>query len=82
MKKKKQNSKRYLYNGARIKYHIVLVTKFRLQIFNEGKFEYFEGKLKEIGKYYLVIEIETKNHERAMYTCYFQYRQFVSLQVM
>ena len=45
-------------------YHIVLVTKYRRQVFNEGIFAYFEDKLKEIRKYYPLIEFETKNHDK------------------
>lgn len=43
-------------------YHIVLVTKYRREIFNKGIFEYFRIKLKEIRKYYPVIEIKETNH--------------------
>ena len=45
-------------------YHIVLVSKYRRKIFNEGIFAYFEEKLKEIRKYYPVIEFVTKNHDQ------------------
>jgi len=45
-------------------YHLVLVTKYRRQVFNDGIFAYLEDKLKEIRKYYPVIEVETKNHDK------------------
>ena len=45
-------------------YHIVLVTKYRRKIFNEGIFAYFGDKLKEIRKYYPLIDVATKNHDQ------------------
>jgi len=44
-------------------YHIVLVTKYRRKIFNNGIFAYLEDKLQEIRKYYPLIEFTTKNHD-------------------
>ena len=44
-------------------YHIVMVTKYRRKIFNNGIFAYFEDKLKEIRKYYPLLAFETKNHD-------------------
>lgn len=43
-------------------YHIVLVTKYRKEIFNKGIFEYFRIKLTEVRKYYPVIEIKEVSH--------------------
>ena len=45
------------------KYHVVLPTKYRRKVFNEGVFAYFEIKLKEINKYYPEIEFEVVNHD-------------------
>jgi putative transposase len=45
-------------------YHIVLVTKYRRKIFNAGTFEYFLIRLKEVRKYYPVLEIQEVNHDR------------------
>ena len=45
------------------KYHLVLVTKYRRKVFNEGVFAYFEIKLKEVNKYYPELVFETVNHD-------------------
>jgi len=45
-------------------YHIVLVTKYRKEIFNKGIFEYFRLQLQEIRKYYPVVEILEVNHDK------------------
>ena len=45
-------------------YHLVLVSKYRKKIFNEGIFAYFETKLLEIRKHYPLIEIKTVNHDK------------------
>ena len=45
-------------------YHIVLVTKYRRQIFNEGIFAYLEKKLLEVKKYYPQIEYKEINHDK------------------
>jgi putative transposase len=45
-------------------YHIVLVTKYRRKIFNEGIFAYFDVKLKEIRKHYPLIEFKQVNHDK------------------
>ena len=45
-------------------YHIVLPTKYRRKIFNEGIFAYMETKLAEIRKYYPEIAFKTVNHDR------------------
>lgn len=44
------------------KYHLVLPTKYRRNIFNESVFAYLQDKLKEIGKYYPEIRFETIKH--------------------
>ena len=45
-------------------YHIILPTKYRRKIFNDGVCAYFRVKLQEIGKYYPEIEIRVANHDR------------------
>ncbi|OGM00585.1 hypothetical protein A2480_04555 [Candidatus Uhrbacteria bacterium RIFOXYC2_FULL_47_19] len=45
-------------------YHLVLVSKYRRKIFNEGIFAYFEIKLNEIRKHYPLIECKTVNHDK------------------
>ena len=45
-------------------YHLVLVTKYRREIFNEGVFAYFKAKLDEICKYYPLIKASIVNHDR------------------
>ena len=45
-------------------YHIVLVTKYRKEVFNEGIFEYCKKKLAEIVDHYPLIRIETVNHDK------------------
>lgn len=45
-------------------YHIVLVTKYRKEIFDKGTFEYFRIRLQELRKYYPVIEIMEVNHDK------------------
>jgi putative transposase len=45
-------------------YHIVIVTKYRKAVFNEGIFTYFEKKLAEITEHYPLIRIETVNHNK------------------
>src|SRR3989344_6363580 len=45
-------------------YHIVLPTKYRRQVFNNGVFAYFEFKLKEINKYYPEISLQVVNHDK------------------
>lgn len=44
-------------------YHLVLVSKYRRKIFNEGIFAYFETKLIEIRKHYPLISCETVKHD-------------------
>jgi len=45
-------------------YHLVLVSKYRRKIFNEGIFAYFEIKINEIRKHYPLIECKTVNHDQ------------------
>jgi len=45
-------------------YHLVLVSKYRRHIFNEGTFEYFRIKLQEVRKYYPEIEMKEVNHDK------------------
>ncbi|MCA9376363.1 IS200/IS605 family transposase [Candidatus Nomurabacteria bacterium] len=44
-------------------YHIVLVTKYRRKVFNNGVFAYVESKLAEFCKYYPQVSIEEVNHD-------------------
>ena len=44
-------------------YHLVLSTKYRRKIFNDGIASYVEKQLKEIGKFYPEIHILEMNHE-------------------
>jgi putative transposase len=46
------------------RYHIVLVTKYRKPIFNEGIFAYFKLKLAEITDHYPEIRFKTVNHDK------------------
>jgi putative transposase len=45
-------------------YHLILVTKYRRKIFNEGIFVYFETKLAEVVEHYPLIKIKTVNHDQ------------------
>ena len=45
-------------------YHIVLVTKYRREVINQGIFAYLELKLKEIQDHYPTLYIKTVNHDR------------------
>lgn len=44
-------------------YHIVIVTKYRKKIFNEGIFAYFKIKLAEVTEHYPLIRIKEVNHD-------------------
>jgi putative transposase len=44
-------------------YHLVLVTKYRRKIFNEGIFAYMKIKLDEIREHYPLIDSKTVNHD-------------------
>jgi putative transposase len=45
-------------------YHVVLVTKYRKAIFNDGIFAYFNKKLAEITEHYPTIGFRTVNHDK------------------
>ena len=45
-------------------YHIVIVTKYRKAIFNEGIFAYFKVKLAELTEHYPLIKIKEVNHDK------------------
>jgi putative transposase len=45
-------------------YHIVLVTRYRRKVFNEGIFAYIEKKLAEITEHYPLIRVKTVNHDK------------------
>ena len=44
-------------------YHLVIVTKYRKKVFNEGIFAYFKTKLAEITEHYPIIRIKNINHD-------------------
>ena len=44
-------------------YHIVLVTKYRRKIFNNGIHAYMRERLKVLQKYYPALSIEEINHD-------------------
>jgi len=45
-------------------YHVVIVTKYRKEIFNEGIFAYFTIKLAEIPEHYPQIFIKEVSHDK------------------
>ena len=45
-------------------YYIVLVTRYRRKVFNEGIFVYMNKKLAEITEHYPLIRIKAINHDR------------------
>ena len=45
-------------------YHIVLVTKYRKKVFNDGIFAYFNKKLAEVTEHYPLIRFKTVNHDK------------------
>jgi putative transposase len=44
-------------------YHLVICTKYRKKIFNEGVFAYFKLKLAEVVEHYPYLEFKTVNHD-------------------
>ena len=48
----------------RCDYHVVLVTKYRRKVFNEGIFAYIEKKLAEITEHHTLIRIKVGNQDR------------------
>jgi REP element-mobilizing transposase RayT len=45
-------------------YHIVIVTKYRKAVFNEGILAYFKKKLAEVTEHYPLIKIGNVNHDK------------------
>ena len=45
-------------------YHIIIATKYRRAIFNEGIFAYFNVKLAEVTEHYPVIKFKEVNHDK------------------
>ena len=45
-------------------YHMVMVTKYRKSIFNQGVFTYLDMKLAEITDHYPLIKFKTVNHDK------------------
>lgn len=45
-------------------YHIVITTKYRRKIINEGLWAYLERKLLEINEHYPHIFFKTRNHDK------------------
>ena len=45
-------------------YHLILPTKYRKKIFNEGTFAFFKERMREIQSYYPDIWIEEQNHDK------------------
>ena len=45
-------------------YHVVLVTRYRRKVFNEGIFAYIKKKLAEIAEHYPLIRIEVVNQDK------------------
>ena len=44
-------------------YHIVIVSKYRRKIFNDGIFAYFKARAKEITEHYPLVVILEENHD-------------------
>ena len=45
-------------------YHIVIVTKYRKKIFNEGIFTYFKLRLNQVSEHYPTIRFKEVNHDK------------------
>jgi len=45
-------------------YHVVIVTKYRRQIFNQGVFAYLKERLAEITEHYPQIKLRQLNHDK------------------
>lgn len=45
-------------------YHIVIVTKYRREIFNQGVFAYLKERLAEVTEHYPQIKIREINHDK------------------
>lgn len=48
----------------RCDYHLVITSKYRKKVFNEGIFAYLNIKLKEIEEHYPLIHTKTVNHDK------------------
>jgi len=48
----------------RCDYHIVIATKYRRAVLNEGIFKYIEKKLAEITEHYPLVKFGTVNHDK------------------
>lgn len=47
----------------RCEYHLVLVSKYRRKIFNDGSFKYFQGILKQVWENIPGVKLLTINHD-------------------
>ncbi|WP_410526117.1 IS200/IS605 family transposase [Rickettsia endosymbiont of Gonocerus acuteangulatus] len=47
----------------RCEYHLVLVSKYRHKIFNDGSFKYFQGILKQVWENIPEVKLLTINHD-------------------
>jgi len=45
-------------------YHLVIVTKYRREIFNEGVFAYMKERLAEVSEHYPQIRMREINHDK------------------
>ena len=45
-------------------YHLVIVTKYRKKVFNQGIFAYFKIKLAEVSEHHPLIQIKEINHDK------------------
>lgn len=45
-------------------YHVVIVTKYRKEVFNPGIFAYFKLKLAEVTEHYPLIRFKKINHDK------------------
>jgi putative transposase len=45
-------------------YHVVLVTKYRKAVFNEGIFAYLNKRLADITEHYPLIQFKVVNHDK------------------
>ena len=45
-------------------YHLIITTKYRRKVINEGLWKYLERKLLEITEYYPTIFFKTRNHDK------------------
>ena len=45
-------------------YHIVICTKYRRKIFNQGVFAYLDKRLVDLTEHYPLIKFKTINHDK------------------